>query len=321
MKYIELGQSKKMSKIGLGTGRFGTRVEKSLSFEMMDCFEGNGGTLIDTARNYYEWVENGRGMSEKCIGEWMELRNNRDKMCVSTKGGMWNEGKLFFYNLSKDYLSEEIKESLEALRTDYIDVYLLHRDEPERPVEEIVETMQVIREMGDIGQIGVANWKIERIKAANAYAEKNGLHPFTIVQTWWSLAQYTESMWNDPTTTHMDMETYAYLKEKNYIGMAYTSQCKGFFQKAISQGIDAIDPFLYKRIVTSANLKKLDYISDFCKQNDVSPTAFVNGYITSNALEGTALVSVSDIGQLEEILKCSDYILAEEVISEIDGIF
>ena len=48
MKYIN---DTKISKIGLGTGRFGTRVSETLSFDMLDCFYENGGTLIDTACN------------------------------------------------------------------------------------------------------------------------------------------------------------------------------------------------------------------------------------------------------------------------------
>ena len=45
-----------LSKIGLGTGRFGTVVSEETSFEMLDLFYENGGNVIDTARNYYEWV-------------------------------------------------------------------------------------------------------------------------------------------------------------------------------------------------------------------------------------------------------------------------
>lgn len=311
---------KKISKIGLGTGRFGTRVEKEAAFEMLDYFYENGGNVIDTARNYYEWVENGRGMSERCIGEWMTGRGCRDGICLCTKGGVRNEGKVFTSNLSREALLTEAAESLEALRTDYIDIYLLHRDEPERPVEEIVETMQKIKETASISMLGVANWRIGRIKAANAYACSHGLEPFRVVQTWWSLAEYTQRMWDDPTTTHMDSETYAYMQENRMLGMAYTSQCKGFFQKACRHGLEAIDPFLMQRIATPTNIKKFEYIRDYCEKNHISPTAVVNGYITSNPLDGIALVSVSGMEQLRDIMSVSDYTLDARVIAEIDAI-
>lgn len=312
--------NKKISQIGLGTGRFGTRIEKELAFEMMDYFSANGGNVIDTARNYYEWVENGRGKSERCIGEWIADRNNRNEICLCTKGGVSNKGNIFTSNLSKSALLTEVEESLEALQTDYIDIYLLHRDEPERSVEEIVESMQVVKEAGNILAIGVANWKINRIEAAFEYAVAHEMEPFRIVQTWWSLAEYTESMWNDPTTTHMDKETYEFMQQHQLLGMAYTSQCKGFYQKAFKQGLENIDPFLIKRIATPTNIEKFKYIKSYCEKNMVSPTAVVNGYITSNPLDGIALVSVSNMEQLKDIVSVSDYDLSQNVIHEIDAI-
>lgn len=319
MKTLNL-LKKQISKIGLGTGRFGAKVEKELAFEMLDYFFENGGNVIDTARNYYEWVENGRGMSEQCIGAWMAERGNRDEICLCTKGGVRNRGNVFTSDLSKAALMTEAKESLEALHTDFIDIYLLHRDEPGRPVEEIVEAVQEIKETAKVSMLGVANWQIGRIKTANEYAFAHGMEPFRVVQTWWSLAEYTQSMWDDPTTTHMDLETYEYMEKYRLLGMAYTSQCKGFFQKAFRQGLDKIDPFLKQRIATPTNIKKFAYIKSYCEKNNVSPTAVVNGYITSNPLEGIALVSVSNMEQLKDILNVSDYSLDGQFISEIDAI-
>ncbi len=307
-----------ISQIGLGTGRFGTLVEKEFAFVMMDYFVDHGGNLLDTARNYYEWVENGRGMSEKTIGEWMEQRNLRNKMVISTKCGVSNQGKIFTPNLSKENLLEECKESKEALRTDYIDIYLLHRDEPERPVEEIVETLQVLAEESKARFLGVCNWSTERVKKADAYAKSHGLREIEIVQTWWSIAAYTEKMWNDPTTTGMDGAMYQYLLGQNKWAMAYTSQAKGFFQKAIQQGLDQIPPFLKERVATEENIARLQEIERYCKEKNVSPTAAVNGYITQNDLEGVALVSCSKMEQLEDIMTHASVEIEKEWIRKFD---
>lgn len=307
-----------LSKIGLGTGRFGTVVSEERSFEMLDLFYQNGGNIIDTARNYYEWVENGRGKSEQTIGKWMAKRGVRDKVYISTKCGVRNEGKTFYMNLSKENLLEECKQSLEALQTDYIDIYLLHRDEPDRPVEEIMETLQVVQEAGKVKAIGVCNWSADRVKKANIYALEHGLVPFKIVQTWWSIAAYTPNMWNDPTTTWMDMEMYNYLKENNLLGMAYTSQAKGFFQKAIRDGYENVDDFLKHRVATEENLQRLERIREYCEQKKVSPTAVVNGYITDNDVEGLALVSCSKLEQLRDILDHCDVSVDREWIRQFE---
>ena len=155
---------------------------------------------------------------------------------------------------------------------------------------------------------------------ANEYANKYGMEPFKTVQTWWSLADYKYEMWNDSSTTHMDKNMYEYMINNNMFGMAYTSQCKGFFQKAVRNGLGSVDNFLKQRILTERNIKKLDYIKTYCKDNNISPTAIVSGYITNNNLQGTALVSCSDILQLQDIMQCCDYNLDRKVINILDSI-
>lgn len=316
MKYIE-NEDLRISRIGLGTGRFGTKINEELAFEMLERFCRYGGTVIDTARNYYEWVVNGRGKSEECLGKWLSKGGNREKVCLCTKGGVSNCGSNWLINLSREQLQRELSESMDALRTDHIDIYLLHRDEKDRAVEEIIETMQLLREKGKIGMIGAANWSLNRLCQANNYALKHNMEPFRVIQTWWSLAEYTKEMWNDDNCTHMDSDMLEYMLDNDLIGMAYTSQCKGFFQKAIAMGLDGIDESLKKRIVTQSNLAKLHYIERFCRKQGVSPTAVVTGYITSNKAKGIALVSCSELGQLDDILQSCDYELSQDIIEEI----
>lgn len=305
MKYTDkFGMN--LSKIGLGTGRFGTVLDREKSFEMLDMFFEHGGNVIDTARNYYEWVENGRGKSEQTIGAWMAERGVREKVLIATKGGVRNVGKTFYINLSKENLLEECDRSLEALQTDYIDIYLLHRDEPEREAGEIMESLQAVKERGNIKALGVCNWSAERVKAANTYAREHGLMSINIVQTWWSIAAYTPNMWNDSTITWMDKEMYGYIRENSLLGMAYTSQAKGFFQKAIRDGYENVSDFLKHRVATEENLRRLDKIQEYCVQKGISPTAAVNGYITDNDVDGIALVSSSKIEQLKDILDNCD---------------
>lgn len=318
MKYITLPNGKKLSKIGLGVSRFGTRTPAGPAGEMLRQFLAAGGTLIDTARNYYEWVEHGRGKSEEFLGRWMEANGCREQIVLSTKGGVSNEGKRFRVDLSRKGLLAELRESMDALRTDYLDIYLLHRDEPGRPVEEIMDSLQELAGVGRCENIGVCNWRCDRIRAANQYAQRHGLRPIRLVQTWWSMAAYTETMWDDPTTTHMDEETAEYCKGHGCIAMAYTSQAKGFFQKACAAGVDGLEPLLKHRMLTGRNLKKLEQLQIYCARTGCTPTDVVLGYITSNPLSGTALVSCSSLAQLEDVLNSADYVLPGEVIQTLD---
>ena len=323
MKYINLTLDKgknHVSQICLGTARFGARIQEKMAFEMLDMFYQNGGNFLDTARNYDEWAEQGRGSSEKCIGRWMDMRGCRDEMVVCTKGGVRRRDGERVFDLSQENLCEEIAQSLESLRTNYIDIYLLHKDERERHVEEIIYSMQAVAEKGNVSKIGVANWKLERVRKANDYAQRHGLKPFEIIQTWWSLAEYTKEMWNDENTTWMTEDMYQYVLDNKLFAMAYTPQCKGFFQKAIRYGINEIDPFLMSRIATERNIKKLEYIKKVHINQGIPVTAIVNGYITCNPLSGVAIVSCSRTEQLLDVLTCSDYDIDMDIIQSLDKI-
>lgn len=320
MKYINDDKVKKnISKIGFGGARLGTNYSEELSFKLLDIFYSNGGTLLDTARSYSPWQSDSRGNSEKCIGKWMEKSCRRDEMVVVTKGGIRGE-KGNIIDASKANLSNELEESLEALRTDYIDIYLLHKDDLQRPIEEIVETLQFLKEKAHAKRIGIANMEYGRFHKSLTYAENNHMEPFSVLQTWWSLAEYKKEMWNDASTTHMDPDMYRILKEKNMICMAYTSQCKGYFQKMALEEEDKIDSFLKMRIETERNIQKAMYIKNYCKENNIHPTAFVNGYITSNQLAGVALVSCSTEEQIQNVMDNCNYVLPQKVIDDIDNI-
>ncbi len=173
MKYIDIKLNNRefhLSKIALGTGRFGTRVQDELAFEMMDEYHKSGGNVIDTARSYSEWVKNGRGISERVIGRWLKTID-RSGVNVVTKAGMNRVDGQQVIDLSRDAVMREFEESLNDLSVEKIDIFLLHRDEAERSVEEIVETMDEVYKSGRVDAIGVANWPIERIIKAREYAK------------------------------------------------------------------------------------------------------------------------------------------------------
>jgi aryl-alcohol dehydrogenase-like predicted oxidoreductase len=320
MKYCDfLGTQ--ISKIGLGTVRFGSLIPEEKAFGLMDCYVSGGGNVIDTARGYFQEI-GFRGKSEQVVGKWIKLRNNRSRIILVTKGGIRysrnGEMEEWAPCLDRPNMLTEARESLEALETEYIDIYLVHRDDITRPVEEIVETMQEVKMLSNARAIGVSNWSIERLKEANRYAGIHNLTPFTAIEVWWSIADYTHSMWNSTITTTMDTNMYSYVIENQMLGIAYTFQAKGYFQKAIASGIDNIDPKLRARIETPKNRKKLAYIEKFCRENKISPTAVVAGYITSGQAKGVALAGCSTLEQMEDILKNCNYELSQAVIDGLD---
>jgi aryl-alcohol dehydrogenase-like predicted oxidoreductase len=137
-----------VARIGLGTNRL-TSTPENIAF-LREAVEAGVG-LIDTAHVYTN------GESERAIGE--ALSPKPDGVVVATKGGYRGSG-------NPAALREQIEQSLQSLRTDTIDLYYLHRVDPETPLEVSIRAIAEQREAGRIREVGVSSVDIEQIEAA-----------------------------------------------------------------------------------------------------------------------------------------------------------
>ena len=122
-----------LSHIAIGTHTFCRNNEKE-AHAILDEFVLNGGNVIDTARSYGGDVANPshEPESESCIGSWLKTRGIRNKIILMTKGGNpeFKSGKLVKHRINEQSIETDITKSLEKLNTDYIDIYFLHKDDP-----------------------------------------------------------------------------------------------------------------------------------------------------------------------------------------------
>jgi aryl-alcohol dehydrogenase-like predicted oxidoreductase len=146
--------------------------------EILDAVYDAGINVFDSAFAY--------GDAEASLGRWIKSRKLRDKVVILTKGAANNDFRRRCHDF--DILSD-IHTSLAKLQTNYIDIYILHRDDPSVPVGEIVGVLDRLRREGVIGAYGGSNWSFERTKEANAYAAEHGLMPFTVCSPSYSLAE------------------------------------------------------------------------------------------------------------------------------------
>src|SRR5450631_1204475 len=131
MQKVKLGKSDvEVSVLAFGTDLIGSRIDRETSFRLLDLFYESGGAFIDTGNIYACWLPGcSGGESESCVGEWMKERGNRDRIAVATKLGFdypGCEGRLTAAEIER-----ECEKSLKRLRTDRIDVYYAHRDDPQ----------------------------------------------------------------------------------------------------------------------------------------------------------------------------------------------
>lgn len=135
-----------------------------------------GGNFLDTADLY------GPLLNERLVSK--AIKGNRDKYIIATKFGFEiddNEQLTWKFNGKKDYVKKAAERSLKNLGTDYIDLYYLHRLDPETPIEETVEAMAELVKEGKVKYIGLSEVGSETIRKAHK------VHPLTAVQTEYSL--------------------------------------------------------------------------------------------------------------------------------------
>lgn len=309
MRTLELA-GKHVSMLALGSSEFGGTCPEALAFEFMDAYVGLGGNFIDTARVYGDFATPKNGESEKVIGRWIDRRRNRDHIFLSTKGAHPELHTMNVGRLSRSEIRGDMAGSLDNLRTDYVDIYWLHRDDVSRPVGDIMETLQSLIEDGSTRLLGVSNWTPARIREANAYATQHGLTPISANQPQFSLAQ--QMTVEDPTLTPMDAETYKMHEETGMLCCCFSSQAKGFFTKLDALGPDGLPDKAKRRFLYPENLEIYERMKVIREQTGLTIGAIALAYLTSQPFPTIPLVGASRIEHVLALKDAADAALTPE---------
>lgn len=311
MRTITIGESsKRFSRIALGTTYFGTTIKRETCFDLLDTFIAHGGTTIDTARVYGQQDYGLPSASEELIGSYLRSRGCRDELAVVTKGAhpaADGRSRITYGDLSLD-----VHQSLEALGLDRIDLYFLHRDNPAMAVEEIVDIVDEACPSELIARIGVSNWTVARLEAANAYAKRRNLRQFCASQIQWSLAWATSESMGDPTIVCMDDPSLSWYAAHDVAVFAFSSQAKGMFTKAIEQGEEHLNEKIRRRFLNDENRKRIERVRRLSAENSMAVAPLVVSYITSSPFPSVAIVGCSTPAQLEDTLIASDLRLDQD---------
>lgn len=310
MKYKDLpGTDLTPSVIGVGALPFGISLDDAASFEMMDRFAAAGGNFIDTALVYGEWLPNGRGRSEKTVGAWIKQRGIRQQMIVGTKGAHPALTAMDVPRLSPDQISDDLDASLHNLQTDYIDLYWLHRDDPNRPVADILETLNKQVRAGKIRYFGCSNWHVARIQEAQDYAATHGLHGFAGNQLMWSLAEPNRESFSDPTMVAMDQATWTYHQQSGLAAMPYNSQARGFFTRLHQVGLAGLPESLRSTYDNQENRQRMERLSTLAQALSLPLSVLALAYLIAQPFPTYPLSGCSSLEQLNENLQATEIAL------------
>ena len=170
----------------LGGNVFGWTAKGDAGFAVLDAFYEAGGRMIDTADVYSAWIPgNQGGESETLLGQWLDARGVRREMLIHTKTGMWGGAELY----EPARVLQSLDDSLERLRTDYIDLYYAHRDFEDLPIEDIVAAFDGAVKSGKVRSLGASKFGAKRLESALDAADKAGATPFSVLQNQYNLVE------------------------------------------------------------------------------------------------------------------------------------
>ncbi|MFO7573411.1 MAG: aldo/keto reductase [Gaiellaceae bacterium] len=177
MEYLGLGASDlRVSRVGLGCNNFGSRIDLEATRHVVEAALDAGITFFDTAEVY-----GNRGGSERMLGEILEGR--RDRVVIATKFG-WEPDR---GRGAPEHVRSAIEGSLERLRTDHVDLYYLHKPDPDTPIAETLGALDELVRAGTVRAIGCSNFSAAQLAEANTTARELGTAPFVALQNEYSL--------------------------------------------------------------------------------------------------------------------------------------
>jgi aryl-alcohol dehydrogenase-like predicted oxidoreductase len=232
------GTDIEVSRLCLGGNRFGAQLDREASFEVLDIFHEAGGNFVDTAHVYADWLPDiERSSSEKTIGRWLAARGLRGKVVVATKGGHPELGDPASRRLDRASLREDATRSRDNLGTEDIPIFYVHRDDPGRPVDEILGALEELRGEGVIRHYAASNWTLPRLVEARRVAQRTGWQGFVANQPEWSLARRNPGS-AAADLVAMDDEMFAWHRETGAALIPYSAQARGYFNKAAGGKVD-----------------------------------------------------------------------------------
>jgi len=285
------GVDKPVARLVLGTMIISAQ-EWEQSFALLDAALEMGGNALDTAHVY------GGGNSERGIGEWMRERGNREQVVIISKGCHPNADR---QRVTPFDLSADLHDSLARLGTGYVDVYMLHRDDPDVPVGPIVEALNEHRRAGRVRAFGGSNWTHERIQAANDYAAAHGLQPFTASSPNYGLAEQVLDPWGPGCVTlsgPQNETARAWYQGSQMPVLAYSSLGRGFFSGRVTpENFEEAKGSLDKACLTAycheVNFRRLARAMSLAEQKGATVPQIALAYILRSPLNVFPLIGAA----------------------------
>lgn len=278
--------------------------------ELLDAIYATGVNTFDTARSYM--------LAELSLGNWIAERGLRDKVVILTKCGhpsMFGTKRIKENELQKDFMR-----STRYLQTNYIDIYLLHRDDPEAEVGPIVEIFNAMHGEGKIGAFGGSNWTHQRIAQANEYAYKKNLIPFSVSSPNFGLAEQVQDPWGGGCITisgSENEEARKWYSENQMPVIAYSSLGRGLLSGKVKgneteKTRELLDKVAMKGYGSSDNFERLRRCEALASKKKCSVPQIAMAWLFKQDINTLGVISTSSADRMQENIEALQIELTQD---------
>ncbi|WP_027778252.1 aldo/keto reductase [Paraburkholderia caledonica] len=318
MQYRKFGRTGlTVSRLCLGTMTFGLQTEEDASRRILDTAADAGVNFIDTADVYPLGSEHSdAGRTEEIVGRW--LKGKRDRFILATKAvgkmgpSAWDQGA------SRKHLLDAIDASLKRLGTDYVDLYQLHSDDADTPLDETLEALDVIVRSGKARYIGVSNFLAYRLARALGRADVLRVARFVSVQPRYNLL-----------FRQIERELLPLAAEEQLAVMPYNPLAGGLLTG--KHKLDAAPPsgrftetvgkagaMYQERYWHQREFETIERLKAIVEPTGESLTRMSLAWVLANPLVTSAIIGASRAEQLNDTLAASELVLDADIKQQLD---
>ncbi|MGC1119703.1 MAG: aldo/keto reductase [Candidatus Methanofastidiosia archaeon] len=309
MEYSILGKTGiRVSRICLGTMSFGWLLTEEESRPIIEKALDLGITFFDTANVY------GRGRSEEILGA--ALKDHREDVIIATKV-FWSFRQPAATGLSRPFVFKEVNDSLHRLQTDYIDVYYAHRFDPNISFEDVLRTLNVLIDKGNVHHIGASTMFAWELAKSLWIADKSGLEPFQVVQPHYNLLYREE-----------EREMLPLCRDQKIAATPWGPLARGVLTGGYSRaGKPATvraqkDAELIEHWFTrEQDFLIVDRVKELAKEKDCSPAQIALAWIFSKREITAPIVGITKVIHLEEAVASLEIRLSPENIEYLEELY
>ena len=308
MEYRQLGNSGvRVSVIGMGTNRFGDKVEQETVNSVIDAALDLGVNFIDTADVYAD------SQSEATLGH--ALKGRWDKFVLATKVYLKTGDGPNDYGASRYHIMNGVEASLRRLQSDHIDLYQMHRWDPHTPIEETIRALDDLVSSGKVRYVGASAYAAWQLAQANLLAEIRGWARFVTVQSHYHMLE-----------REVEKEVIPYCQAENVGFIPYFPLAGGFLTGKYSReegapaGSRGESSQYVQRYMTDANYTRVEKLTAWAEAHERTMAELAHAWLLAQPQVCSVISGLTRLEHLQQNAQAADWQLTAPEVGEINEI-